>query len=115
MPTLKAKIITAAALAVILCGLLAIIYAMNQRIGRLQTELKSQQAATASAQAALDVESAAYANYRAAAATLNQQLTVQIKANTDAAAALAAALEKSPEWSAVALPPEVAATINKGQ
>ena len=93
MPTLKAKLLTAAALLALITGLIAVIAAMNVQIGRLKIELQSAHTATQSAQTAHALEAARFQSYRIAAETLSKQ---------------------HPDWANVELPPEIAATLNQG-
>ena len=114
MPTLKAKILTAAAVLALIAGQLAIIAAMNARIGRLKIELQSAHTATQSAQTAHALEAARFQSYRIAAETLSEQMQAAQAGAGQSRARLADTLKQHPDWANVELPPEIAATLNQG-
>ena len=107
MPTLKAKLLTAAALLALITGLIAVIAAMNVQIGRLKIELQSAQTAHA-------LEAARFQSYRIAAETLSEQMQAAQAGAGQSRARLADTLKQHPDWANVELPPEIAATLNQG-
>ena len=113
MPTLKAKILTAAAVLALIAGQLAIIAAMNARIGRLKTELQSAHTATQSAQTAHALEAARFQSYRSAAETLSQQMQAAQSRAGQSSTRLADTLKQHPDWANAELPPEITATLNQ--